>query len=97
MNALPPSAAIAARVAAALVGGYVFVWGFTTLGVGALVAAGTDYDEALTLIYLLAFLVFLAAFCWAHAARSVAKVWAVLGGGGLAMTAAAWLLVRALA
>lgn len=97
MNALPSPAAIAARVAAALVGGYAFVWGFTTLGIAALVAAGVDFDEARTLVYLLAFLVFLAAFCWAHAVRSVGAAWAVLGGGGLAMTAAAWLLVRALA
>jgi hypothetical protein len=95
----PVSSAIpvVARVGASLLGGYAFVWGFTTLSIAVLVGLGMDFDEARTLVYLLAFLVFLTAFCWAHAARSVAKVWAVLGGGGLVMTLCAWLLVRTLA
>ena len=45
--------------------------------------------------YLLAFLIFLACFCWSYAAASLARVWAVLLGGGAAMTGAAWLLTRA--
>lgn len=87
---------VASRVAASLLGGYAFVWGFATLGISLLVAAGMAYDEAQTLIYLLAFLVFLAAFCWTFAAASLARVWAVLAGGGAAMSAAAWALSRSL-
>jgi hypothetical protein len=45
---------------------------------------------------LLAFLVFLAVFCWAFAAPRLARVWAVLAGSGALMTGAAWLAQRAL-
>lgn len=87
---------VASRVAASLLGGYAFVWGFATFGISLLVAAGMAYDEAQTLVYLLAFLVFLAAFCWAFAAASLPRVWALLAGGGAAMTGAAWALSRSL-
>lgn len=87
---------VTSRVAASLFGAYAFVWGFATLGISLLVAAGMAYDEARTLIFLLAFLVFLAAFCGAFATASLARVWAVLAGGGAAMTAAAWALSRSL-
>ncbi len=86
---------IASRVAASVVGGWVFVWGFTTLGIAALLMAGLPYADARTLVYLLAFLVYLAAFCWAFATVSATRAWLVLLGGGLAMTALAWLLLRA--
>jgi hypothetical protein len=85
---------IASRIAASLLGGYAFVWGFTVLTIALTLAAGMGYDEAQTLAYLLAFLVFLAAFLWTFAARSLARVWAVLAGGGAAMTAVAWLMTR---
>jgi hypothetical protein len=55
-----------------------------------------SYHEAETLIYILAFLVFLVVFCWAFAAARVARVWGVLAGGGAVMTVAAWLLTSAL-
>src|SRR5690606_32618491 len=87
---------IASRVAASLLGGYVFVWGFTTLGIALGLAAGMAYDEARTLLALLAFLIFLICFLWTFAAPRLARVWAVLAGGGLAMSGAAWLLARAL-
>ena len=87
---------IVSRIAASLLGGYAFVWGFTTLGIALALAAGMPYGEAQTLLYLLAFLVFLSAFCWAYAARSLARVWAVLAGGGAAMTGTAWLLTRSM-
>ncbi len=90
------SLAITSRVAASLLGGYAFTWGFTVLGIALLVLAGMTYHEAQTLIYLLAFLLFLVVFCWAFAAARVWKVWAVLAGGGVAMTGAAWLLVPTL-
>lgn len=85
---------IASRVAASLLGGYAFVWGFTVFTIVLAVAAGMSYDDARTLAYLLAFLVFLAAFCWTFAARSLARAWAVLAGGGGAMTAMAWFMTR---
>lgn len=84
------------RIAASLLGGYAFTWGVTTLGITGLVALGVDYHEALTALMLLAFLVFLAAFLWAFAARCLLRVWGVLGLGGAGMTAAAWLLQQQL-
>jgi hypothetical protein len=87
---------ITSRVAASLLGAYVFVWGFTTLVTTLLVAAGMLYSQAQTLVYLLAFLVFLVAFCWTFVAASLMRVWLVLLGGGGGMTGAAWLLSRAL-
>jgi hypothetical protein len=45
---------------------------------------------------LLAFIVFLVVFCWAIAAASLTRVWAVLGGGAALMTGAAWVLQRGL-
>lgn len=85
---------ITSRIAASLFGGYAFTWGFTVLGIALLLLAGMSYHEAQTLAYLLAFLVFLTAFCWAFAARRVSRVWGVLAGGGAVMTGAAWLLTR---
>ena len=88
--------AIVNRIAASLLGGWAFVWGFATLAITGLVALGQPYDEARTATMLLAFLVFLTAFCWTFAAASMARVWAVLGGGAVLMTGAAWLLQRSL-
>lgn len=87
---------VVSRVAASTLGGYAFCWGLTTLSMSSLVASGMDFHEAQTLVMLLVFLVFLTAFCWALAARSLRRVWLVLAGGGGAMTLAAWLLTRSL-
>lgn len=95
LNNLSPRI-IVSRIAAGLLGGYVFVWGFTTLFIMLAIAAGMTYGDAQTLAYLLAFLVFLTVFCWAFAAASLGRVWVVLAGGGGLMTGAAWLLSRAL-
>ena len=84
------------RIAAGLLGSYVFVWGFTTLVIALGLVSGAEYEEVNTLAYLLAFLVYLGAFLWAFAAASLAKVWMVLAGSGAAMTAVAWLLTRSL-
>lgn len=98
MSTVPPTRLhVASRVAASLLGGYAFVWGVASFGISLLVAAGVGFDEARTALYLLAFLVFLAAFCWAFAAASLARVWVVLAGGGATMTLAAWALSRGLA
>ncbi len=78
------------RVLAALVGGYAFTWGFTALGIAGLVAVGVDFHEAETALMLLAFLIFLPLFLWAFASPRQHRVWAVLGGGAVLMTVAAW-------
>jgi hypothetical protein len=85
---------ITSRVAASLLGGYAFTWGFAVLGIALLLQVGVSYHEAETLAFLLAFLVFLTAFCWAFVERRVGRVWGVLAGGGALMTGAAWLLTR---
>ncbi|WP_077033958.1 hypothetical protein [Pelomonas sp. KK5] len=85
-------AQIASRVGASFLGGWVFVWGLVMLGTVALLRAGLPYADAQTAMVLLAFLVWLAAFCWSYAAASALRVWLVLLGGGAAMTAlGAWL------
>jgi hypothetical protein len=89
-------AQVVSRIAASLVGGYAFTWGFTVLSMTLLMTVGVSYHQAQTLMYLLAFLVFLVVFCWAFAAARVTKVWGVLGGGGAAMTGVAWMLTRTL-
>ena len=97
MTSLAPSRTeLVSRIAASVFGSYAFVWGFTTLGIMLGVALGMSYGEAQTLLYLLAFLVLLTCFCWAFAARSAARVWLVLAGGGGLMTGVAWLLSRVL-
>jgi hypothetical protein len=85
---------ITTRVAAGIVGGWAFVWGFVTLGIATLLRAGMSYQDAMTLSYLLAFLVYLVAFCWAFAATSATRAWVVLAGGGAAMTGLGWALLR---
>jgi hypothetical protein len=87
---------IVLHVATSLFGSYLFIWGFCSLGVVFGVAAGMPFADAQTLLFQLAFVVFLTSFCWTFAARSLARVWVVLCGGGAAMTAAAWLLARAM-
>lgn len=85
---------VVSRIAAGVLGGYSFIWGFTTLTIAVALAARRSYGEAQTTAYLLAFLLFLAAFLWAFTAKRVALVWAVLGGGGALMTGIAWALTR---
>ena len=85
---------VVSRIAAGVLGGYAFIWGFTTLTIALALTARLSYGVAQTTAYLLAFLLFLGAFLWAFSARRVALVWAVLGGGGVLMTAAAWALTR---
>jgi hypothetical protein len=87
---------IASRIAAGVLGSYAFTWGFIALGIGLLFAAGMPFHDAESLSYILAFIVFLAAFLWAFAARSLARVWLVLAGGGVLMTGAASLVQHAL-
>src|SRR5688572_7060322 len=92
----PSAFALGSRVTAGLLGGYFFVWGFSTLVMAVGLSAGSDYHDLEQLAYLLAFLVFLGAFLWAFASASLMRVWLVLAGGGAAMTGAAWWLARSL-
>jgi len=88
---------IASRVGASILGAYLFTWGFIALGSAALLAAGLEFHEATNLAAMLGFLVFLAAFCFAFIAASLARVWLVLAGGGALLTFAGWWLSRSLA
>jgi hypothetical protein len=90
------TAHVGARVAASILGGYVFCFGFVTLGTVLGASCGMPYEEAQTLVHLLVFLVFVGAFCWAFVDRSLLRVWAVLGLGGAVMTALGWGLGRTL-
>lgn len=85
---------VVSRIAAAVLGGWLFVWGLTTFGIALGVSAGMDYDEARMLLYLVAFLVFLTVFCWSFTAASLTRVWLILAGGGALMTAAGWFLIQ---
>jgi hypothetical protein len=92
-NRLAPGHVIA-RVAASLLGGWIFVWGLIAGGVATLLSLGMSFDDARNLTHLLAFLVYLTAVCWAFVAPRLLLVCAVLFGGGAAMTGLAWLLTR---
>ncbi|MBN9367549.1 MAG: iron uptake protein [Comamonadaceae bacterium] len=87
----------ALRIAAAVLGGYAFTWGFIALGMSGLFALGMSFHDAEHLGSMLGMLVYLVAFLWAFAARSLARLGAVLLGGGAFMAAAASLLQSVLA
>lgn len=90
-----PSRMIVARIAAAILGGYFFTWGFAVIAISGLVAMGVAYDQARIGTMLFAFLIFLGAFLWSFAAASIVRVWLVLAGGGALMTLIAWYVQRA--
>lgn len=83
---------VVSRVALAVLGGYAFVWGVVTFVTVLLVGVGQGYHEALNFTYLLAFLIYLAVFCWAFATRDLPRAWLMLAGGAALITGAAWLL-----
>ncbi|CAN7153874.1 hypothetical protein [Acidovorax sp. Leaf78] len=87
---------IVSRIAAGVLGGYAFTWGFIALAIGLLFAARMEFHDAEALGYIVGFIIFLVAFVWAFAAASVKRVWLVLAGGGAVMTGAAWLVQRAI-
>ncbi|MFT3778409.1 MAG: iron uptake protein [Ottowia sp.] len=80
------------RVLAALAGGYAFCWGLMALINTGGHALGLPFHDAEHLGALLGLLLYLVVFLWAFAARSLWRVWAVLGGGGALMAGAASLL-----
>lgn len=71
-----------ARIAAAVIGGYAFAWGFTALGSMLLARFGMARTEAIITATMLGFLVYLVAIVWTFAARRLSIVWFVLAGGG---------------
>jgi hypothetical protein len=77
-------------ISGSLVGGYVFTWGVTALGIAGLVALGVDFHEAETGMLLLGFLVFLTAFIWSFTNGKMMRVWGILAGGGALMISLAW-------
>ncbi|MCZ8093315.1 MAG: iron uptake protein [Acidovorax sp.] len=80
------------RIAAAMLGGYAFCWGFVALSMAGLFALGMSFHDAEHLCAMLAFLLYVTVFCWAFATRSLARAWAVLAGGAALMAGAASLL-----
>ncbi len=80
------------RGLAAILGGYAFCWGFVALGVAGFYALGMAFHDAEHLSSILAFLIYVAVFLWAFAARSLVRVWVVLLGGGALMAGAASLI-----
>lgn len=84
------------RIAAAVLGGYAFSWGFIALGLAAMYAAGLSFHDAEHLSAIVGMLLFLVVFCWAFVARSLPRVWLLLAGGGALMAGGAEFIKRAL-
>jgi len=87
---------IVLRVAAALLGGYAFAWGFIALGTAALFAAGMPFHDAEFLSSMLGILAYLAVFLWVFAVPGLRRAGAVLVGAGAAMAGLASLLQHTL-
>ena len=85
-----PARMIVLHAAVALLGSYVFTWGFVALMMAGLPAMGVDFHETETAAMLLAFPVFLVLFLWTFATGRTACNAIGLGGGALCMTAMAW-------
>ncbi|MCW2363127.1 MULTISPECIES: hypothetical protein [Sphingobium] len=82
------------RFAAAILGGYLFAYGFTALATFIGFGLGLPFSEAQVLAWMLGALVYLGAMLWGFVPRTAATAWAVLAGGGAAMGSAAWALSR---
>jgi len=80
------------RTLAAVFGGYAFTWGLIAFGMAAMVAADMEFHDAEHLTAIIGFLVFLAIFLTAFAARNIVRVWLVLAGGAVVMASAAELI-----
>lgn len=87
-------ARLASRIAAAVLGGYAFCWGFIAAVMSLLFWAGMEFHDAEFLASLLGVLAFLVALLWTFVARRVWIAWVVLLGGG-ALLAATGSLVQA--
>jgi hypothetical protein len=85
---------IFSRWTATVMGGFIFAYGFVALATVLSFTFGLRFSEAWTLSNMLAFVVYLGALLWGFTVRRTPWVWLVLGGGGAAMSAAAWALSR---
>lgn len=83
---------IVARIAAAILGGYVFTWGFIALCVALLFAAGMEFHDAESIGFIVGYLLYLTVFLWAFASRTLKPVWLLLVGGGVLMALSASLI-----
>ncbi len=84
------------RIAAAILGGYAFCWGFIAIAHSGMYALGMPFHDAEHLSAILGLLLFLVLFLWTFATRRLGVMWAVLLVGGGVMTGAAALIQRAL-
>jgi hypothetical protein len=82
------------RFAAAIIGGYIFAYGFTAFATLSGFGLGLPLSDAQSLAWMTGTLVYLGAIVWAFVPRSTGFAWIVLGGGGVALGATAWLLSR---
>ncbi|MFC4727250.1 iron uptake protein [Coralloluteibacterium thermophilus] len=87
-----PRLRLAARVGAAVLGGYAFAWGFIAAGAALLFKAGMDFHDAEFLASVLGLLAFLGVFLWTFATRRLLLAWLLLAGGGGLMAAVASLV-----
>ena len=90
------AANVVSRIAAGVLGGYAFTWGFIALGMAILFKSGMEFHDAEHFAYIVGLLIFLAVFLWSFAARAIARVWIVLLGGGVLMAVAASLVQKAI-
>ncbi len=91
-----PRAGLVLRIASAILGGWLFTWGFVASGTAALVGLGVEFHDAEQALLMLGLLLFLGLFLWSFAARSAWRVCGVLVGGAVVLNTAAWLLQRAI-
>jgi hypothetical protein len=83
---------LTARILAAVIGGYFLSAALVALSAAGLAGLGMDRSEAVVLMAMLGFLIYLLVLIWAFAERSLPRMLAVtLGGAALAHALAHWL------
>jgi hypothetical protein len=87
---------VALRTVAAILGGWLFTWGFVACGAAALVGLGVAFHDAEMAMLMLGLLLFLTLFLWVFATHSVVRVCCVVVGGAVFFNVAALLLQRAI-
>ena len=87
---------IISRIGAGVLGGYVFIWGFMALGIAGFYALNMPFHDAESLSSMLGLLLYLVVFLWAFSSAKLSRVWVILVGGGLLMTATGALIQHSL-
>lgn len=87
-----PRLRLAARIGAAVFGGYAFTWGVIAAGAALLFKAGMDFHDAEFLASAVGLLVFLTVFLWTFATRRLVLAWGLLAGGGALLAGVASLV-----